>query len=193
MDWSINLNWNYSGMKVGLFGGSFNPPHQGHLHISNLAIKKLGLKQIWWIPTAKNNFKDASIYEPYVGRYQKCQKITSGLSKVYIKNFDEIKTEKLVRNLKKRYPHYQFMWIMGADNFERFHQWDNYKRLIHLIPFAIFSRQNYDRKLVRTKAFKLYQKQRTQDKTLPKFLTLRTKKLDISSTQIRANEKLHCR
>ena len=55
-------------MKVGLFGGSFNPPHQGHLHISNLAIKKLGLKQIWWIPTAHNPFKEKSIYENYLNK-----------------------------------------------------------------------------------------------------------------------------
>lgn len=178
-------------MKVGLFGGSFNPPHAGHLHISDLALKKLGLNQIWWIPTAKNTFKDASIYESYVSRYQKCKKLTLRRPKVYIKDFDEIRTEKLVKDLKKRYPKYEFIWIMGADNFEKFHKWDNYKSLITLIPFAIFSRQDHLKRIARSKSFQIYSKLRSGDNSLPKFLKLRTKNLDISSTQIRNNEKLH--
>ena len=57
-------------MKVGILGGSFNPPHFGHLHISNLAIKKLGLNQVWWIPTKKNPLKEAKIYS--TNKYLNC-------------------------------------------------------------------------------------------------------------------------
>ena len=176
-------------MKVGLFGGSFNPPHEGHIHISNLAVKKLRLNQIWWIPTAKNTFKDASIYEPYESRYLKCQKMVSGLPKAHIKRFDEIKTESLIKKLQKRYPSHEFIWIMGADNLERFHQWDNFKNLIRLLPFAIFSRNKDLAKISQTKSFKIYSKLKSSNETLPKFLRLRTKTKDISSTQIRENDK----
>ena len=77
-------------MKVGLLGGSFNPPHQGHLHISQIAIKKLGLNQVWWIPTAHNPFKEKSIYDSYENRVQKCEKLTQNLIKIRDKKFDEI-------------------------------------------------------------------------------------------------------
>lgn len=176
-------------MKVGLFGGSFNPPHKGHLHISNLAVKKLALHQIWWIPTAKNNFKDASIYESYESRYQKCLKLTSGLPKAHIKKFNDIKTETLIRKLQKKYPSHEFVWIMGADNLQRFHEWDHFKNLIRLIPFAIFSREKELSKISQTKSFTLYTKLKTAHKKLPNFLTFRTKTLDISSTKIRENDK----
>ena len=98
-------------MKVGLFGGSFNPVHLGHLYVSNLAVKKLGLNQIWWIPTARNNFKDASIYQSYELRCKKCEILIKNNPKIFLKKFDEIYTEKLVKKLQKKYPKYQFFWV----------------------------------------------------------------------------------
>ena len=62
-------------MKIGLLGGSFNPPHLGHLHISRLAIKKLQLKQVWWLPTLQNPFKQKQQYLPYLHRLNLCQQI----------------------------------------------------------------------------------------------------------------------
>ena len=174
-------------MKVGLFGGSFNPPHQGHLHISNLAIKKLGLKQIWWIPTAHNPFKEKSIYENYEARYNKCENLTKNHPKIYLKKFDEIKTEKLIKKLQKKYPNYQFIWIMGADNLPRFHEWDNFKNLIKMLPFAIFSRDNFLAKISQTKSFKIYSKLQSSDQKFPQFFRLRTKTVNISSTNLRKN------
>jgi len=166
-------------MKVGLLGGSFNPPHQGHVHISELAIKKLGLNQVWWIPTSKNPFKEASIYEAYVGRVRKCEKLIKNHSKLHIKQFDEIYTEKLIKRLQAKYKNIDFFWIMGADNLERFHEWKNFKKIIRMIPIAIFSRETFLQKIRKTKLFHL--------KESSKFLVFHTKNLDISSTQIRNN------
>ena len=175
-------------MKVGLFGGSFNPAHLGHLHISNLAVKKLGLNQIWWIPTARNNFKDASIYESYQSRCLGCQNLIKNNPKIFLKKFDEIYTEKLVKKLQKKYPKYQFFWIAGADNLERLDQWDNFKNLIKLLPFAIFSRNNFLLKIRKTRAFQISQKI-ADGKNLPKFIIFRTKNLNISSTELRKNNE----
>lgn len=165
-------------MKVGLLGGSFNPPHQGHLHISELAIKKLGLNQVWWIPTSQNPFKEASIYEAYVGRVQKCKKLIQNNPKLRIKQFDEIQTEKLIRRLRAKYKNVKFFWIMGADNLERFHEWENFKKLIRMIPIAIFSRETFLQKIHKTRVFAF--------KAQAKFLIFRTKNFNISSTQIRS-------
>lgn len=177
-------------MRIGLFGGSFNPPHQGHLHISNLAIKKLGLNQIWWIPTAYNPLKSRGIYESYETRYAKCQKISRNNPKIYVKKFDEIRTEKLIKRLQRKFPNYQFFWIMGADNLARFHQWDNFIGLIKMLPIAIFSRENFMLKIRQTKVFQIYKKLPRQN-NLPLFRIFLTKKLNISSTEIRKNAKLH--
>lgn len=173
-------------MKVGLFGGSFNPPHLGHLHISNLAIKKLGAHQIWWLPTAHNPFKELRIYESYETRLEKCEKISKNNPKIRVKKFDEIRTEKLVKMLKKKYPTYQFFWIAGADNFERLHEWDNFKNLIKLLPFVIFSREDFLLKIAKTKAFQIYKK--LEKNHLAKFKIFKTKNLNISSTELRKNK-----
>ncbi len=168
-------------MKVGLLGGSFNPPHQGHLHISALAIKKLGLKQVWWIPTAHNPLKDKSIYESYENRVKKCEDLTALNPKIYVKKFDEIYTEILVKKLQSRYKNIEFFWLMGADNLEKFHQWEGFKKLVLQIPLMIFSREKTLRKIKKTKAWKFI---------LPsKYKIFYTKNLDISSTAIRNQNK----
>lgn len=177
-------------MRVGLFGGSFNPPHQGHLHISGLALKKLRLNQIWWIPTEHNPLKQKSIYESYESRHKKCQEITKNHPKLYVKNFAEIRTVKLIKMLQKKYPSHEFFWIAGADNLPRLHEWDDYKNLIKLLPFAIFSREDFLSKIHKTKAFTIYKKLRACGPKTPEFKIFLTKNLNISSTKIR-NAKLH--
>ncbi len=177
-------------MRVGLFGGSFNPPHQGHLHISGLAIKKLGLHQIWWIPTAHNNFKDPSIYESYDTRCNKCLALIKSHPKIYLKKFDQVQTAKLVKTLQKEYPNYDFIWIAGADNLERLHEWSNFKQLINMLPFAIFSREDFLLKIRQTKSFQIYKKL-AQKNSLPQFRIFKTQNLNISSTKLRKNAKLH--
>ena len=166
-------------MKVGLLGGSFNPPHQGHIHISELAIKKLGLNQIWWIPTQKNPLKEAKIYEAYVGRIQKCEKLIKNRSKFKILQFDEIYTEKLVKKLQSQYKDIEFFWIMGADNLEKFHQWKNFKKLISMIHLVIFSREDFLAKVKKVKSWKFIKS--------GQYSLFSTKNLDISSSKIRAS------
>jgi nicotinate-nucleotide adenylyltransferase len=168
-------------MKVGLLGGSFNPPHIGHIHISNLAIKKLALHQVWWMPTAHNPLKEKSIYEAYETRFQKCQDLTKSSPKIYIKKFDEIYSEILISRLHARYKNIEFFWIMGADNLEKFHQWEGFKKIISQISLAIFSRETKLRTIRKTKSWKFV--------SSSKFKIFYTKNLDISSTAIRAKNK----
>lgn len=164
-------------MKVGLLGGSFNPPHQGHIYISNLAIKKLGLNQVWWIPTAQNPFKDKSIYESYENRLKKCQLLTKQSPKIHVKKFDEIYTNILITELRSRYKNIEFFWLMGADNLEKFHQWEGFKKLIHQVPLIIFSRKNFLKKIKKTVSWKFI--------STSKYKIFHTKNFDISSSEIR--------
>jgi len=168
-------------MKIGILGGSFNPPHSGHIYISKLAIKKLGLNFVWWIPTKINPLKEAKIYEAYVSRIKKCQKLISASPKLQIKQFDEIYSEKLVQKLKKRFPHVEFFWIMGSDNLENLHRWKNFKKFISEIPLAIFSREKSLLKIQKTPAWNFVKKQNPH--------IFFTKNLDISSSEIRKTYK----
>lgn len=168
-------------MKVGLLGGSFNPPHIGHVHISNLAIQKLGLNQVWWMPTAHNPLKEKSIYASYEVRFKKCQDLTKSSPKIYIKKFDEIYSKILISRLRARYKNIEFFWIMGADNLEKFHQWEGFKKIASQISLAIFSRETKLRMIRKTKSWKFV--------SSSKFKIFYTKNLDISSTAIRAKNK----
>jgi len=167
-------------MRVGLLGGSFNPPHEGHIHISEIALKRLSLSQIWWIPTMHNPFKDKNIYESYDVRVQKCEKITQPYSKFYVKQYSEVKTIDLVERLNRKYKNIEFFWIMGADNLENFHKWDRYEDLLKKINFIIVSRETYLEKIKKYKCWKYLSE--------AKFHIFSEKKLDISSTKIRNSQ-----
>ncbi len=202
-------------MKIGLLGGSFNPAHQGHIHISELAVKKLGLNQVWWIPTSQNPLKEKAT-EPYLARLQDCIKITQNHPKIVIKDFekDSPSTYKIVKKIKAKHPEAQFYWIMGADNLKKFHLWKNFLPLIKSIEFAIFSRADFLLKAKETRAFRIYQNifstrnskpsaiknasvlklletknNVIKSAQLPKFSLFQTKNYDISSGAIR-NKKL---
>lgn len=177
MVWSDDSNSNHFGMRVGLLGGSFNPPHQGHLHVSELAIKKLDLNQIWWIPTAQNPLKDANIYENYAQRLQKCRDLTLSHPKIHVKSINDIKTVNLVKKLQQKHPNYEFFWIMGADSLEKFHLWHNFREILRIIPLAIFSREKDLRKIQKFRVWKFLRRSR--------FKIFFSKNINISSTELR--------
>jgi nicotinate-nucleotide adenylyltransferase len=179
-------------MKVGLLGGSFNPPHQGHIYISNLASKKLGLNQVWWLPAIQNPLKEKLLkekllkekllkekllYENYAKRLQKCVKLTKANPKIYIKRSAEIYTFNLVSRLQNRYKNIEFFWLMGADNLEKFHYWKNFKKLTARVPLVIFSREKFLRKITKTRSWKFI--------SLSKYKIFYTKNMDIASSQIK--------
>jgi nicotinate-nucleotide adenylyltransferase len=166
-------------MKIGILGGSFNPAHQGHIYISELAIKKLGLNQVWWVPTAQNPLKEKTA-TPYKERLERCKQIIKNHPKIRVKDFekDSFFTYNLVKKLKSQYPHINFYFVAGSDILTQFHKWKNYKILPKIIKFAIFSRDSeYSAEPCSSKL----------SRPIPKeFLVFNTKKYDLSSSAIRA-------
>ncbi len=143
-------------MKIGILGGSFNPAHQGHINISNLALKKMHLDQIWWIPTLFNPLKDKSVYSSLDLRIKECKSISSTHPKIFVKKYPEIFTFNLIERLEKIPGNNQFYFIMGADSFINFHKWKNFSSLIDKVYFVIFSRDNFFHKISKTKAWEIY-------------------------------------
>jgi nicotinate-nucleotide adenylyltransferase len=163
--------------RIGIFGGSFDPPHQGHLEISKLAIKKLYLDQIYWCITRKNPFKKKSFFS-LSERIKKSKIISKKVKKIKIKFFEnKIKsanTIDLIKYLKKKN---SLFLIIGSDNLIKFHKWKNWKLLLELSKIVVFSRKDYDKKAKKSVIMK----------QVKKIIFIKNRPINISSTQIRKN------
>lgn len=131
------------GQKIGLFGGSFNPPHEGHLNLCDLAFKKLELDQIWWMVTPGNPLKDISKLAPLEDRIAQCRAMISH-PRIKVTAFEArhrvrytADTLKLVMKLR---PRNDFIWLMGADNLADFHRWQNWREIADMMPIAVIDR-----------------------------------------------------
>lgn len=165
-------------MKIGLFGGSFNPPHFGHLEIAKIAIKKLRLNQLWWLTTSCNPLKNnPSNYKKILAE---SKNLTKNYSQIKLKNINYRYSYDLVKRLQNTYPNYQFIWIMGADNLENFHRWYKFKELAKMLEFAVFARDNH---FLKSPNYKICKIMKNNPKI--KFNFYHIKKINISSTEIR--------
>ena len=133
--------------RIGILGGSFDPPHRGHIEISKLAIKKLSLDQLYWCVTKKNPFKNKAFFS-LAERITKSKAITNKVKKIKIKFFEDIvkspNTADLIKYLKKTNNKNVFFLIIGSDNLIKFHKWKNWNILPKLTQIVVFSRKDYD-------------------------------------------------
>ena len=132
-----------SSQKIGLLGGSFNPAHHGHLSISKIALRRLGLNQIWWIVSPRNPLKEYDFLYDFEERVFSARKIinTNNISISKLELNAQIKyTIGTLEYLRTRYHRSRFVWIMGADNLNQFHLWREWEKIVRLMPIAIIDR-----------------------------------------------------
>lgn len=131
------------GMTIGLFGGSFNPPHQGHLLVTETAIRRLELDQLWWIVTPGNPLKDTSGLPPLADRIAWSEAINND-PRVKVTAFEASHQVRFTADtlaIVQRYnPDVRFVWIMGADNLANFHRWQNWRDIALTFPIAVVDR-----------------------------------------------------
>ena len=138
-------------IEVGVLGGSFNPAHQGHIHISNMVRKKYHLKEIWWFVTPQNPIKSSLNTAPLEQRLAYAKKIT--LKHKHIKVFASEQyfgknfTAQTIRHLKNRNNRVNFHWIIGSDNAYQMHKWVGYQQIISQINIIVFHRPKYIKQL----------------------------------------------
>ena len=134
-------------IKIGILGGSFDPPHVGHIHISLIALKRLKLDKIWWLVTPQNRLKKNNIKNTFQNRLQKAREFTKNTKKITVLDI-EYKNKlsssyKTMRFIKNKTQKTKFVWIMGSDNLENFHQWLKPKLISKIFPIAVIERPSY--------------------------------------------------
>ena len=164
-------------IKIGILGGSFDPPHKGHVHISQITLKKLKLNKILWVITKKNPLKKGP-YLPTQVRIKLSKKITKNNKKIFIKYFEKkIKsssTFKLLKYIKTKNKKAKIFFLIGADNLKKFHKWKNWQKIPKLAKIVVFPRKNYSINSIASK--KLHKKD---------LIYIKSKKINISSSLIR--------
>ena len=143
------------GMWIGLYGGSFNPAHAGHRHVSLMALKRLRLDRLWWIVTPGNPLKDTGELASTAMRVAQAKEIADD-PRIDVTAFEgEIGARYTVDTLaylKRRFPGVHFVWVMGADNLAGFHRWRGWRRIARMMPIAIIDRPGWTLKAMRSRS-----------------------------------------
>jgi nicotinate-nucleotide adenylyltransferase len=134
------------GQRIGLFGGSFNPPHEGHRAASLLALRRLQLDWIWWLVTPGNPLKDTRDLKPIAERVRAAQTLADH-PRIRVSSVEERLgspfTCDLVQALKARRSGVSFVWIMGADAFAGLERWRHWRRIVAAVPLAVVDRPGF--------------------------------------------------
>lgn len=184
------------GLRVGLYGGSFNPAHAGHLHVSRTALRRLRLDRVWWLVTPGNPLKDHGLLAPLEGRVAQARALADD-PRIAVTGFEAAigsrYTADTLRWLVRRRPALHFVWIMGADSLGTLHRWRHFEDILALMPVAVIDRPGYTLKAPAARAARAFAAARVPEgdaPTLagrhpPAWTFLHGPRSDLSSTALR--------
>jgi nicotinate-nucleotide adenylyltransferase len=184
------------GMRIGLLGGSFNPPHLAHRAISLFAIKRLRLDRVWWLVTPGNPLKDNGRLHELDARVTAAQRMADD-PRIEVTCLESVigtrYTVDTINYLRRRAPNLRFVWIMGADNLAQFHRWQNWQRIATQTPIAIIDRPPQSFRALTAPAaqalarYRLPESEavRLANRRAPAWVFLTGMKLNLSSTGLR--------
>jgi nicotinate-nucleotide adenylyltransferase len=195
---------NAPGMRIGLFGGTFDPAHAAHRAACLLAMKRIGLDRVWWLVTPGNPLKDTSGLASLTERIAAARALANH-PRIDVTDLEyqlgTPYTYKTVAYLVRRCPRVHFVWIMGADNLRSFHRWQRWRGIAELVPIAVVDRLGpslYARASVAGQALGRARLPEAAAGTLPErtppaWIYLHGLKSPLSSTALRAARALHHR
>jgi len=183
------------GQRIGLLGGSFDPPHQGHVHISKQALRRFGLDRVWWLVSPGNPLKRHNPAD--LGRRMRaCQRLVRH-PRIFVSDIEARlgtrHTAQTLARLDQLRPEVQFVWLMGADNLAQLHQWEDWRAIMARVPVGVLARPDDVVRAGLSPAARAYAHARLnagQSAALPhhpapSWCLVTGPTVDISSTQIR--------
>ncbi|PCI48892.1 MAG: nicotinic acid mononucleotide adenylyltransferase [Alphaproteobacteria bacterium] len=186
----------WSGKKIGLLGGSFNPAHHAHLEISLAALEKLGLDAVWWLVSPQNPLKSGDDMASLKDRMASARAMASD-SRIYVTDLESRLgtryTVDVLDRIIKLLPDSRFIWLMGADNLAQFSRWKDWKKIARTVAFAIFNRPGYSDAVRTSEAAKLFKHHQIPEERAaelsslkaPAWTFIRDIQNPLSSTEIR--------
>lgn len=186
-----------AGQRIGLYGGSFNPAHAGHFHVSRTALRRLGLDRVWWLVSPGNPLKDPGLLAPLDARITAARRIATD-PRIDVTAFEAAigsrYTVDLLRWLRRRRPDLRFVWIMGADSLGSFHRWRHFEAIAALMPIAVIDRPGHTLTALSAPAARRLAAARLPEfeastlpaRTPPAWVFLHGPRSDLSSTALRA-------
>jgi nicotinate-nucleotide adenylyltransferase len=188
-----------AGQRIGLMGGTFNPPHEAHLANSELALRRLELDRVWWLVTPGNPLKSRSSLPPLDARIEASRRLARHPD-IHVTGFEAALgtayTDETLSFLKARFPGVHFVWIMGGDNLAGFHRWQNWRHIAAIMPMAVIDRPRWRHRALASPAAHALARYRLADekaatlatKKPPAWVYLTNKLLPHSSTAIRSGD-----
>jgi nicotinate-nucleotide adenylyltransferase len=138
------LSSQWRGMRVGLLGGSFNPPHEGHLHISRIALRMLRLDAIWWLVSPQNPLKKREDYAPLPARLAACEALIAHEPHMLATTIeDSLGTHRsfdTLNALRACFKATDFIFLMGSDSAQSIHKWYRWRDIPEIAPLGILAR-----------------------------------------------------
>ena len=183
-------------MRVGLLGGSFDPAHDGHVHLTRVAMRRFGLDRVIWLVSPGNPLK-ARGPAPLENRMAHARHIMRD-PHVIISDFERhigtAYTAETIDALKTTYSGVRFVWLMGADNLQQFHRWQRWDDILHALPLGILARPGWRQAGLHSRTARQYRHARLPgrashllaDCSAPAWCFVNMPMMPISSTQLRA-------
>ncbi len=181
------------GLRIGLLGGSFNPAHEGHLYVSEVALKRLKLDYVWWLVTPQNPLKGRAGLASLETRVRQARGLAHH-PRIVVADLERCtQTHYSIDTLKalqRRFPRVHFVWLMGSDNLAIFRRWKHWEEIVARVPIAVIQRPGTILAALHSKAIQRFAARR-RDETLvtatpPAFAILDGRRNAQSSTAIRA-------
>lgn len=189
------------GQRIGLLGGSFNPPHAAHRMISQIALRRLGLDQVWWIVTPGNPLKSRQGEAPLSARVALAEAMAAD-ARIRVTDFETGLptpfTASTLAFLCRRRPEADFVWLMGADNLASVHRWRNWRGIFRMMPIAVIDRPGWHFKALASPAARAFAAARVPEvraarlarSQAPAWVFLSGPLSDLSSTTLRRKSSM---
>ncbi len=187
-----------AGPRIGLLGGSFNPAHEGHLHISRLALDYLRLDQVWWLVSPQNPLKGPADMAPLEARLASAL-VRADDPRIVATDLERelgtVHTAETLSALKARFPDHRFVWLMGADLLLQIPRWHRWRSIFYTVPVAVFARPPYSVRALSSRAARRFDRARIRPfaagslaaRMPPAWVFLSIRPHAVSATRIRAH------